>query len=242
MSCTTIAAALLLVIAAVQSAALAQTATPTAADKEKAKAKDAALDAKISSYRCVGTDGKRYYGSSRPAQCANVAVEGLSAQGTVVRRFDAPLTPEQRAARDAEAQKNAEREAEAAIARRDAENAAKVQQRRDQALLQTYSSERDIEFLRQRALADNEKAQQDVERRIAMLKKRQEELSKQAAAIKAGKAPGDSFEQDVKALAYDMQLQERLLESRRKEAESINTKYDAEKRKYLELTKGAQKK
>ena len=233
----TFAAVHLLVIAAVASGALAQTAAQTAADKEKAKARDAALDAQIRSYRCVGTDGKKYYGSSRPEQCANVAVEGLSAQGTVVRRFDAPLTPEQRAARDAAAQKNAEAE----IAKRDAQNAAKVQQRRDQALLQTYASEKDIDSVRQRALADNMKAQQDVERRIAALKRRQDELAKQAVAIKSGKPPSDTFEQDVKAVAYDLQLQEGLLESRRKEADSINTKYNEEKRKYLELTKGLAK-
>jgi len=237
----TFAAVHLLIIAAVASGALAQTAAQTAADKEKAKARDAALDAQIRSYRCVGTDGKKYYGSSRPEQCANVAVEGLSAQGTVVRRFDAPLTPEQRAARDAEAQKNAEKNAEVENAKRDAQNAAKAQQRRDQALLQTYASEKDIDSVRQRALADNMKAQQDVERRIAALKRRQDELAKQAVAIKSGKPPSDTFEQDVKAVAYDLQLQEGLLESRRKEADSINIKYNEEKRKYLELTKGPAK-
>ena len=162
----TFAAVHLLIIAAVASGALAQTAAQTAADKEKAKARDAALDA---------------------------------------------------------------------------QNAAKVQQRRDQALLQTYASEKDIDSVRQRALADNMKAQQDVERRIAALKRRQDELAKQAAAIKSGRPPSDTFEQDVKAVAYDLQLQEGLLESRRKEADSINIKYNEEKRKYLELTKGPAK-
>jgi hypothetical protein len=235
---TTFAAALLLVIAAVPSGALAQTAAQTAADKEKAKARDAAIDARIRSYRCVGADGKKYYGSTRPAQCAGVAVEALSGQGMVLRRIEAPLTPEQRAAKEAVAEK----EAAAEQAKQDAANAAKVQARRDQALLQTYSSENDIESVRQRALADNQKAREDVERRIVALKKRQDDLAKRAAAIKAGKAPGDTFEQEVKAVAYDLQLQERLLESRRNEAESINAKYDEEKRKYRELTKGPQKK
>lgn len=234
---TTFAAALLLVIAALPAGALAQTAAQSAADKEKAKAREAAIDAKIRSYRCVGADGKKYYGSTRPAQCAGVAVEALSGQGTVLRRIDPPLTPEQRAAKEAAAQK----EAAAEQAKLDAANAVKLQRRRDQALLQTYTSEKDIELARQRALADNMKAQQDVERRMALLKKRQDDLGKLAAAIKAGKAPGGTYEQDVKAAAYDLQLQERLLESRRKEAESIDAKYDEDKRKYLELTKGPRK-
>jgi hypothetical protein len=236
----TFAAALLLALCA-SSPAVAQTAAEKAAAEKAKAAKDAAITSQIRSYRCVGTDGKKYYGSTRPPQCAFVVTEGLSAQGTVLRRFDAPLTPEQRAARDAEALKNAESIAAAEAAKREAENAALAQKRRDQALLQTYASEKDIESVRLRALADNMKAQDDVQRRIALLKKRQDDFAKQAAAAKAGKALSDTFEQDVKAVAYDLQLQERLLESRKREAESINAKYAEEKRKYLELTKGPAK-
>jgi hypothetical protein len=224
---TTFAAALLLAFAAAPPGAFAQTAA--------GKAKAAATDAQIRSYRCVGADGKKYYGSTRPPQCAGVVVEGLSAQGTVLRRFDPPLTPEQRAAQEAAAQKTAVEDQ----AKRDAASAAKMQARRDQALLQTYSSEKDIEMVRARALADNQKAREDVERRIAQLKKRQDDLAKRAA--KDGKPVG-THEQDVRAVAYDLELQQRLLVSRDREAAAINARYDAEKRKYLELTKGAGKK
>lgn len=234
---TTVTAALLLAFAAMPTGASAQMPAQTPAEKAKAAAKDAAVDAQIRSYRCVGADGKKYYGSMRPPQCEGVVVEGLSAQGMVLRRIDPPPTPEQRAARDAELQK----EAAADQARRDAANVAKVQARRDQALLQTYTSEKDIEMVRQRALADNQKAQQDVERRIAFLKKRQDDLAKEAAKYKDGKLPGDKFEQDVRAVAYDLQLQQQLLESRGREAGAINARYDEEKRKYLELTKGAKR-
>ena len=232
------ATAMLLAFALVPASAIAQSAAEKSAAEKARAAKDAAIDAQVRSYRCVGADGKKYYGSTRPAQCAGVAVEALSGQGMVLRRIEAPLTPEQRAAKEA----GAEQAAAAEQAKQDAANAAKVQARRDQALLQTYASENDIESVRQRALADNQKAREDVERRIVALKKRQDDLAKRAAAIKAGKAPGDTFEQEVKAVAYDLQLQERLLESRRNEAESINAKYDEEKRKYRELTKGPQKK
>lgn len=234
---TTVTAALLLAFAAVPTGASAQMPAPTPAEKAKAAAKDAAIDAQIRSYRCVGADGKKYYGSMRPPQCDGVVVEALSAQGMVLRRIDPPLTPEQRTAKEAELQK----EAAAEQARRDAANVAKVQARRDQALLQTYTSEKDIEMVRQRALADNLKAQQDVERRIASLKKRQDELAKEAAKYKDGKLPGDKFEQDVRAVAYDLQLQQQLLESRGRETVAINSRYDEEKRKYLELTKGPRK-
>lgn len=232
----TLAAALLLAFTLVPRASAQTAAEKEAAQKNKA-AKDAAVDAQIRSYRCVGADGKKYYGSTRPPQCAGVAVEALSAQGLVLRRIDPPPTPEQRAAREAETQKRASEEQ----AKRDAENAAKIQARRDQALLQTYTSEQDIEGVRQRALADNLGARQDVERRIALLRKRQDELSKQAAKFKDGK-PDDKFEQEVREVAYDLELQQQLLKSRQREADAINARYDEERRKYLDLTKGPQKK
>jgi len=229
-------AALLLALAVALPEARAQSADAKA-EKERA-AREAKIRAEAKSYRCVAKDGKKYYGSMRPPQCMDVMTEALSAQGMVIGRIEAPLTVEQRAARDADAQKNAAAEQ----ARREAEHAAMVQQRRDQALLQTYTSERDIESVRQRAIADNRAATQQIEVRIAALKKRQDALNKEAAAVQAGKKPSDTFEQDVKAVAYDLQLQERLLESRKREAEAINARYDEEKRKYLELTQGAQKK
>jgi hypothetical protein len=207
------------------------------AEKERA-AREAKIRAEAKSYRCVAKDGKKYYGSMRPPQCMDVVTEALSAQGMVIGRIDAPLTAEQRTAREAAAQQNAA----ADQARREAENAAKVQARRDQALLQTYASERDIESVRQRAIADNNLAMAQVEARIATLKKRQDALAKEAAVIKAGGKQRDTFEQDVKAVAYDLQLQERLLESRKREADTINARYDEETRKYRALTQGTQKK
>lgn len=217
---------------------VAQAQSPDAkADKERA-AREAKIRAEAKSYRCVAKDGRKYYGSTRPPQCMDVVTEALSAQGLVIGRLEAPLTAEQRAAREAAAQKNAAAEQ----ARREAENAAKMQARREQALLQTYTSERDIESVRQRAIADNQRATEQVEARIAALKKRQEALAKEAAASKASGKQRDGFEQDVKAVAYDLQLQGQLLESRKREADAINARYDEEKRKYLELTQGAAKK
>lgn len=233
---TPLVAALLLALALALPEVRAQSADAKA-EKERA-AREAKIRAEAKSFRCVAKDGRKYYGATRPPQCMDVVTEALSAQGLVIGRIEAPLTAEQRAAREADAQKNAAAEQ----ARREAEHAAMVQARRDQALLQTYTSERDIDSVRERAIAENRRATEQVEARIAALKKRQDALNKEAAAIKAGKKPSDTFEQDVKAAAYDLQLQERLLESRKREADAINARYDEEKRKYHQLTQGTQKK
>jgi hypothetical protein len=113
---------------------------------------------------------------------------------------------------------------------------AEMQARRDRALLQTYTDEEDIERVRQRALASNREAAAQVEARIAQLKQRQEQLAKEAEKYQDASQVPHKFAQDVKAVAYDLSLQEQLLESRRREAAEINARYDEEKRKYRELT------
>jgi len=227
-------AACALLLAAAPGAAEAQTKADEAKAAAKERARINSLRAQVRSYRCVTKAGRKYYGSTIPQQCTGELVEALSAQGTVLFRIDPPLTPEQRAAQEAEEKK----EAAAEVARREAEKAAEVQARRDRALLQTHAAESDIERVRQRALASNREAASQVEARIAVLRKRQDELAKEAAKYKDPAAVPDKFQQDVKAIAYDLSLQEQLLESRKREAAEINQRYDEEKRKFHELTQG----
>jgi hypothetical protein len=218
---TPLLAACALLLAAAPDATHAQART----DEAKERARINALRAQVRSYRCVTKAGRKYYGSTIPPQCTGELVEALSGQGMMLFRIEPPLTPEQKAAKEAEEKKAAEAEA----ARAEAQKQAEVQARRDRALLQTYADESDTERVRQRALASNREAAAQVEARIAQLKARQAQLAKQAAK-------DDKYEQDIKAVAYDLSLQEQLLESRKREAAEINARYDEEKRKFHELT------
>jgi len=189
------------------------------------------LRAQVRSYRCKTKAGRKYYGSTIPPQCKGELIEALSAQGHVLFRIDPPLTEEQKAAKAAEERKAAEAEA----ARREAQRKAEVQARRDRALLQTYAGEEDIERVRKRALADNRAAAAQVQTRIQQLKARQEKLKKQSAKYTSSDMPAQLL-RDTRAVSYDLTLQQQLLETRKKEAEEINARYDEEKRKYRELT------
>lgn len=217
-----------LLLAAAPGATVAQ----TKADDAKERARIKALHAQVGSYRCVTKGGRKYYGSTVPPQCTGELVEALSAQGTVLFRIDPPLTPGQRAAKAAEDKQAAQAEA----AKREAARETELQARRDRALLLTYADESDIERVRQRALASNREAAAQVQARIAQLRARQEQLAKEGAQHKEGSQASDKFQQDVKAVAYDLSLQEQLLESRKQEAAEINARYDEERRKYRELT------
>lgn len=231
---TAILAACVLLIAGAPGAGRAQP-KPDAKEAAKEKARMNELRAQARSYRCVTKAGRKYYGSTVPTQCTGEPVEALSAQGTVLFRMEPPPTAAERAAKQAEEKRTAEAE----LAKREVERQAEVQARRDRALLDTYSSEDDIERVRQRALASNHEAAAQVETRIAQIKQKQEQYAKEATKYKDVNEVPEKFQQDVKATAYDLSLQEQLLASRRREAAEINARYDEEKRKYHLLTTGA---
>lgn len=216
-----------LLVAAAPGPALAQSRSESAKERERIDK----LRKDVRSYRCVTKAGRKYYGSTIPPQCKGELIEALSAQGTVLFRIDPPLTEAQKAAKVEEERKAAEAEA----AKREAERKAQLQARRDAALLQTYADESDIERVRLRALADNRAAADQVRSRISQLKDRQAKLKKESAKYTSSDMPAKLL-QDTRAVSYDLTLQERLLETRQKEAEEINARYDEEKRKYRALT------
>jgi hypothetical protein len=115
--------------------------------------------AQAQSFRCVGKDGKKYYGSAVPPQCAGAVVEQLSAQGAVIRRIDPALDAK---AREDKAAGEAKKQKEDATAKDAA--------RRRNALLATYANEKEIEDARARDLADNARSVKDLETRIAAAK------------------------------------------------------------------------
>jgi len=204
------------------------------------------LAAQAQSFRCVGTDGKKYYGSTVPPQCAGTAIEQLNAQGVVIKRIDPAGDDKARAGKDAAAAKQNQ---DAAAARDEA--------RRRNALLATYSSEKDIDEARARALAANDKQIEEIQGRIEGIKKRQasyhkemefyqdgapkpgtdakSKSSKPSAPAKTAKPPAKLVE-DMQNAEIDLKAQEGLLAAKKKEVESINARYDEDKKRYLALT------
>jgi hypothetical protein len=167
------------------------------------------LAAQAQSFRCVGKDGKKYYGQSVPPECIGQPIEQLDNRGVVVKRIDAAKSADERAKKEAE---DAEMKKRAALA--------KEQGRKDSALLASYTSEKDIEIARTRALESNQQALKDLEARIAALKKRRG-------------VPNE----DVKGIDAELKVQESAVAARKKDMDAINTRYDEDKKRYIEITK-----
>jgi hypothetical protein len=178
-------------------------------------------------YRCTGSDGKKYYGQTVPQACLGRPMELINKQGLVVKRIDPEGEEKARLAKEAEAEKKRELDA----ARQDV-------LRRNRALLATYTSEKEIEEARNRDLRYHQKGIEDVERRIADIKKRQVQFEKELALFNdASKgSPPPRLQEEVSNAEIDLKAQQGLLEAKKKEAASINARYDDDKRRYQEAT------
>jgi hypothetical protein len=182
------------------------------------------------SFRCVGKDGKKYYGQAMPPQCVGQPTEQLNAQGMVIKRIDAQKSAQERAQKEAEE-----------VERKKREIISKEEGRRNRALLATYTSEKDIDEARARALKENEAAVKDIERRIVALKKREQDLTKELEFYSGKNKPPAKLEQDIKNTQFDIKTQQQLAATKQKEVDSINTRFDEDKKRYADLTKGASK-
>ena len=178
-------------------------------------------------YKCVDDKGKVYYTQVPPKECLGRDTQEISRQGRVTKRTEAALTPEQQAAREEEKKKQQAQEI-----------AAREEKRKAQALLNTYSSEKDLEDARARALKDNEVAIQESEKRIAGAEKRKKELEAEKEFYLKKPMP-PKLAQDVKSNEAEIRNQRELLEAKKKQVADINARYDEDKRRYVELTKGA---
>lgn len=179
-------------------------------------------------YKCVDAKGKVYYTQVPPRECLGRETEELSRQGSVTKHTGSgTLTPEQQAARDEERKKQQEQEI-----------AAREERRKNQALLNTYSSEKDIEEARGRALKDNELTVKETEQRIAGAEKRRKALdAEKEFYVKKPMPP--KLQDDLKNNEVEIKNQRELLEAKKKQVANINAKYDEDKRRYVELTKGS---
>jgi hypothetical protein len=179
-------------------------------------------------YRCTGKDGKKYYGSTIPKQCMGQPIEQLNKQGLVVKRMDAVGDEKERAAKAAELER-----------KREADVQTREESRRNRALLATYTSVKDIDQARARALAENQKTSVEVQARIEGIKKERGRLTKELEFYSGKNKPPAKLLEEIQNTEIDVKAQEELLTAKKREVATINAKYDDDKKRYLELTKPA---
>jgi len=175
-------------------------------------------------YKCVDAKGKVYYTQIPPRECLGRDAQELNKSGMVVKSTPKGPTAAEAQARDADKKKKDE------VAEK-----AKEERRKELALLNTYSSEKDIEDQRARALKEAQEQIAATEKTIEGAKKRQQDLEKEKEFYTKKPMPA-KLKQDIGTVDAEIKSQTNLLEAKKAEIDKINAKYDDDKKRYAAAT------
>lgn len=174
---------------------------------------------------CQDDSGKQVCGDTLPVACYGRGYRELGDSGRTTRVVAPPLTAEQRAQRAAEERRKKEEERQI-----------NEQRRKDQALLNTYGSEKDIEAMRNRAERDLTAAIKAANERIAEIRTRRKKFEDEAEFYSHRKLPAD-IAKGLSDADYEIQAQESVIEAKKKDQEIVRKKYDEDLRRFVELSK-----
>ena len=178
---------------------------------------------------CIDAGGKQVCSDILPMECVGRAYRELGESGRTLRVVEPPPTPEQRAQRAAaEEQRRAE------------EVEVRQKQRKDQALLSTYGSEKDIDMMRARAEDDTLKVVKAAETRIAELQAQRKRFESEAEFYKKKAMPPD-IQKGLSDADLAVRQQQALVEAKKKDLEVVLLKYENDRRRYLDLIRRSQK-
>jgi len=181
--------------------------------------------AERTTYCCSDEQGRQVCSDILPQACWGRAYREIDERGLTVRRVEAPLTPEQRAQREAEARR-----------KREQERLANEERKRNQALLDAYGSERDIETVRDRALGEIQKSLNQANERYAEAAKRQKDLAEEMGFYRRKPAPKQLLD-SLRDNESELRAHSSVIEAKQKELDATRAKYDQERRRYIELTR-----
>ena len=176
-------------------------------------------------YKWVDDKGTTHYGETIPPEYANKNRTELDKGGRVIEKKEV-LTPEERRANEqAEAKKRA------------ADEAALEAKRRDRALVNTYSNEKEIDLARSRNLQQIDARVNSISSQVKTANGSLLGFQKEADGLtKAGKPIPQTLKDDLQESQARLDKLKQDLEKATAEKTAIEARYDADKARYKELT------
>jgi len=176
-------------------------------------------------YSWVDEQGKTHYGNTVPPQYAQQGNAELNQKGAVVKKTDPALTPAQRKAKEEE------------LAQQKEEEKKKLEQkRRDKALLNTYTTEKEIDLVRDRNLQQGELQLQSMELRAKQVQPRLDQARKRAGVLVAKKKPlSPDLQQEIEEAEKEIQHLQEMIQQKRVEMDSIRARFEDDKKRFREL-------
>lgn len=176
-------------------------------------------------YKWVDDKGTTHYGETIPPEYAHKDRSELDKSGRVIDKRET-LTPEERRASE-----------QADIKKRADEEAALERKRYDKALVNTYSTEKEIDLARNRNLQQVEARINSISSQIKMANDNLMAFQKEAEdRTKAGKKIYPTLQEDLKESRERLAKLQQDLEKAKTEKAALDARYDADKARYKELT------
>lgn len=176
-------------------------------------------------YCCTDSSGRRSCGDLLPPQCTGLPYKVFNRQGVLIREVGRPLTPEEKAAQAELARQAKLQEAEA-----------RERRRKDQALLETYTSVEDIDRMQARAESEVIAAMNAAEAKIAEAKKRRKKFENEAEFYPNRPLPPE-VAKGLRDEDAEIKAQRELVDAKKRELELIKSKYAEDRRRYIELSR-----
>ena len=167
--------------------------------------------------------GRRICGDVVPEACRGRGYRVLDRGGNLLKEVGPPLSPEQRAI-----------EAEMERQRKQAEAQLREQRRRDQALLDTYATLEDIDIAQRKAEADVAILMRSTQDIIEKARKRRQKLDNEAEFYKKRPMPPELV-RDLRTNEQEIATQQDILAGKQRELDAVKSRYEAERKRYLEL-------
>jgi hypothetical protein len=179
--------------------------------------------ARAATYKWVDDQGVVHYTDKMPPEAINKGSVELNKQGVPIKKTEPALTQEQRRARAEEEERQRQE--------------AKVRDemaRKDRALLQTYTTESEIDLARKRALGTIEAQIQSAQAYSATLTKRKQDIQARVTALGDKPLP-PALERELTNTNEELEKQAALIATKRKDMAVVNARYDADKQRWQEL-------
>ena len=174
-------------------------------------------------YKWVDEKGNVHYSDKMPPEASDKANVELSKEGVPIKRNAAPPTAEQRRA------KAAEEEQQKVLARE-----REIVERRDRALVQSYTSEDEIDLARQRAMATIDTQLQSAQAYSVQLTRRRQELEGRRKSFGDKPVPA-AIDHELESIGSELGKQDAFIAEKKRETAMVTARYDADKQRWREL-------
>lgn len=174
-------------------------------------------------YKWVDEKGQMHYSESIPPQYRDKPNTEIDKRGRVVRNNEA-LAEQKRQTEEEAARKQTE------------EKRLGEQARRDKALMDTYTSEAEIDLARDRNMSMPQQAMESYVPRIRTAKQRGDGLrAERDALVKSGKPVPPALASEIAASEKEVATLQAEQKAKQAEIDQIREKYNAQKARYREL-------